>query len=113
EAATKSASQPEGPAIDSLFGSPALWQMNRAQFAQQAQPFGFRWVSTAQDTAQTTARVTLFQIPTWQSIVRFDGDKLKEIALLFYNRGDAGEITKEQFDGLLKKAAESLSAFTK
>jgi hypothetical protein len=105
--------QPAGPPIDGFIGSSLLWQMNRAQFSQQAQPFGFRWVSTAQEAAQTTARVTLFQIPTYQTIARFDGDKLKEMTVLFYNRGDAGEITKEQFEALLKKAAESLTAFTK
>ncbi len=109
----KTSGASSGAAIDSLLANPALWQMTRPQFAQQAQPFGFRWVSAAQDTAQTTEHVTLFQIPTWQSIARFDGEKMKELSVLFYNRGDAGEITKEQFDALLKQAAEALSAFTK
>ena len=114
ESALPADSQPAtAPAMDGLLASPELWRMNREQFAQHGQPLGFNWVSNARDASQTTEHVTLFQIPTYQTVARFDADKLKEFTVLFYNRGDAGEIGKTQFEGIVKKAADALTAFTK
>jgi hypothetical protein len=48
-----------------------------------------------------------------ESVARFESDKLKEIVATFYARGDAGSISKEKFDALVRSAAEALNNFTK
>jgi peptidase C39-like protein len=100
--------------LDALAGNPNLWQMTKQDFAQQTQALGFRWLSNAQDAARSGSRgVTLFQIPVYETVARFDGDKLKELTVSIYNRGDAGNLGKEQFEALLKKSVDGISAATK
>ncbi len=75
---------------------------------------GFRWLSAAHDGVESTTRgLTLFQIPVYDIVVRFGDGKIKEIAISFYDRGDAGDMTKEKFDQLNQQCAQSISDFTK
>jgi hypothetical protein len=48
-----------------------------------------------------------------QAIVRFAQGKPGEISVLFYNRGDAGELTKPAFEALKQQCADAITGFTK
>jgi hypothetical protein len=75
---------------------------------------GFRWLSVTHDSAENSQPgLTLFQIPVYQAVVRFGGEKITEIVISFYNRGDGGDMSKENFDILNQKCAQALTAFTK
>lgn len=101
-------------ALDSLIEKEALWDATRADFVDASRELGFRWVSNAQESAETTLPgLTLFDQPVYQTIARFEAGRLKEIDVLFYNRGDAGELPREKFEELLRKCIDALSNFTK
>jgi len=103
----------EAAELDALIGRDDLWQTSRADFVQQNRELGFRWVSAAQDAAETMAPgLTLFGNRVYQTTARFDADKLKQLTVSLYNRGDAGEMPKEKFDALLRATVEKLTAFT-
>lgn len=104
----------ENPSLDALVTRGDLWTMKKGEFVQQSQGLGFRWVSTAQDSAQTMLRgLTLFGTPVVATNGQFGADQLKELTISFYNRGDAGELSKDQFQALLRKCVDALTTFTK
>jgi len=104
---------PAAPApLDSLLTAQSVWET--PQFVESNHALGFRWVSVARDSAQSTLEnATLFGQPVCQTLVNFDHEKIKEISVLFYNRGDMGEIDRTQYEKLIKDLIAAISATTK
>jgi hypothetical protein len=103
-----------GQAIDGFIASPDLWQTERAGFVEQHQEFGFHWLSIAHDRAETQSKsVTLFSQPVYQVDAEFQGDALAAVTISIYNRGDAGDITREQMTALMAHSVVQLNALTK
>ena len=100
--------------LDALMLREDLWKMPRADFVSATPGLGFHWVSAAQDSAETKRPgLTLFGLPVLQAVAQFEGDKLQTLTISFFNRGDAGELPKEQFQELLKKSTDALTTATK
>lgn len=104
------------PAVSLEMDANAGLDMNSALLADfvRANPYnGFRWLDAARDTAQNIRHgLTLFKIPVAQVIVRASAGKITEVVFLFYNRGDNGDMERENFEALKKKCAEAVTAFT-
>lgn len=99
--------------LDPLFQDPGLWQTKGEDFVQRNAELGFVWVSSAHEAAQSTQeKLTLFSLPVLQALARFQGETLAALEIQFYNRGDAGEISKEQFQDQLRKSVDALSTHT-
>jgi hypothetical protein len=95
--------------LDPLFANPSLWSMKQADFEVAAKGLSFRWVSQARDSARAADKdLTVFGLPVVEAVARFEGEKIKELTLTIYARGDAGEIKKEAYDALVHNAAEAL-----
>jgi len=106
-----SAAPPERP-LDPLLEADALWE-TPAQSSPHYANLGFHWNSAAMDSLQTTLPgVSLFHIPISGALVRFAAGKPKEVDVLFYDRGDNGELSKEEFDALLQRCEAAISAFS-
>ena len=100
--------------LDPIVEKSDLWEVPADKFIEENEAAGFRWVSSAHDAAETKAEGTLlFDMPVNTALARFEGGKLREIDVLFYNRGDAGDLSKEKFQDLLKQCVDALSNFTK
>jgi hypothetical protein len=100
-------------ALDPLLKNTQLWQIQREDFIDQYGELGFGWNSAAEDVAQTTQPdLKLFGLPVYQALARFGDGRLQNITVSFYNRGDAGELRREQFDELVRRSVEGISAFT-
>jgi len=100
-------------ALDTAVSPKALWQADPSQFVETGKPLGFRWLSTAHRAAQSTRKgATLYGLPVCQTIVRTEDGKINDLTILFYNRGDSGEIGKEPFEALVRKAIEAVSKAT-
>jgi len=100
--------------LDSLAVREDLWKLSRAEFVSASPGLGFHWVSAAQDSAETRLPgLTLFGLPVYQAVAQLDGDKVKTLTVSFYNRGDAGDLPKDQFQALLHKVMDALGAATK
>ncbi len=87
--------------------------MKPADFETAAKGLGFRWVSQAHDSARAAGGgLTVFGLPAVEAIARFDGEKVKEFTITIYARGDAGDLTKEAYDGLVRSAVETFNRST-
>lgn len=75
----------------------------------QTGPFG--WVSQEKTELRGAgAPMTFMGLPVLEIVFRFKSEKLSEIFISFYNRGDAGEITDDAFASLIAKTEEALNA---
>ncbi len=100
-------------ALEPLVLAGGLWDAAGQAGIPYAQ-LGFHWNSSARDILQTTLRgLTLFGLPVTQVLVRFAPGKPKEIEVLFYDRGDNGELSKEDFGALRKRCEAAVSGATK
>lgn len=100
--------------LDPLVSQAGLWSMKPADFEVAAQGLGFQWLSQARDAARVAGGgLTVFGLPAVEAIARFDGEKVKEVTVVIYARGDAGELTKEAYDALVRNAVETLNRSTK
>ncbi len=103
-------------ALDPVLALDGLWQMKQEDFqkATAAQKLPFRWNSTARDSARAAkSGMTLLGLPLVEMIVRFDAEKVAQITAVIYARGDAGEISRADYEALLRKAIDALDAHTK
>jgi hypothetical protein len=99
--------------FEELLTAESLWAMNQDEFQQTTKGLPFEWTSRARDSARASrSGMTLFGLPVYEVIVRFEAEKLKEITAAFYARGDAGELAKEKYDALVRNSAEAVSKFT-
>jgi hypothetical protein len=115
-----------GESLDSLFATDNLWSQKQDDFMQSAKKYGYEWTSSAKDSARTARPrqygrsasgassdgLTIFGLPVIESVARFDDDKLNAITVVLYARGDVGDWTEAQFDGLVRTVAEKISAAT-
>ena len=103
-----------GQALDPFVSSPDLWRTPRADFVDQHRDLGFYWLSSTQDRAETHSKgLTLFSGTVCEVDAEFQADKLSGVTLSIYNRGDAGEIGRDQMTGLVQHCVEQLTAMTK
>ena len=108
---------PNAPApatLDAIFAGGSPWETTQALFIQQNLNAGFRWLSTAHDAAQSNRKnVSLFGQPINQAVIQFGQGKISGISVLFYNRGDAGEIRRDQFEAMELQCEKAISELTK
>ena len=103
-------------ALDPVLAMDGLWAMKQEDFQQAAaaQKLPFRWNSNTRESARAGADgMTLLGLPLVEFLVRFEGAKASQVTAVIYARGDAGEMTREAFDALLRKSIDTLSAHTK
>ncbi len=81
------------------------WEIGADSFMQTYGRLGFRWVSSEKKTARTYGTPLFFlDIPIVESFFRFENNKLNEIDLLVYNRGDLGVAPEAAFQEMIKEA---------
>ena len=97
--------------FDAILATPGLWLLNQDDFQKNTSALLFRWTSTARDSARAArSGMALFGLPVVEAIARFDADKLTSFTANVYARGDAGDLTKDRFDALVR---DSVAAITK
>jgi hypothetical protein len=100
--------------LDPVLLNDALWTQPRDAFMESAKALGFTWTSQAKDSARAAEpEMTLLGQNTVECVARFQGETLQEVTVVFYARGDAGDLTEEKFDGLVRSSCEALNQATK
>ena len=108
------APEPAPAPLDAIFTHASPWEITTAEFVQQNPKAGFRWLSAAHDAVQSNYKgLSLFGLPLNQAMLQFAQGKVSAISVLFYNRGDAGEMPEDQFDALKARCEKAVSDFTK
>lgn len=104
---------PAPATLDPVLRRPALWATTPSDIHDLLKALRFEWTSAAQDTARTAARgLTLGGIPVYEALLRFQDGKLSEATLIYFNRGDAGDLSERNFEKLLSEVSASLSTLT-
>ncbi len=99
--------------LDPLISAQNLWALKPVDFMTAAKPLGYEWTSNVNDSARVARPdLTLFSLPAVESVARFEGDALREIIVTIYARGDAGDLSEEKFDALVRQSAETLNKNT-
>ena len=99
--------------IDAIVQDPNLWSMKQQDFMTAASSVGYKWTSNLQDSARVSKNgMTLFGLPFVESIARFEGEKLTEITVTFYSRGDVGDLSKDKYTLFLYGARDAISKAT-
>ncbi len=108
--ASSEAEVPKAP-LDSLLSRPGLWEGSSQALAQELAPMGFEWTSASKDSLRAAhAGLSVANRRAYEAIVRFANDKPDSITVIFYNRGDAGDLSRNGFDTLLQEVTQSLSS---
>ena len=96
--------------LDPIFSTENLWTMKQIDFMTAASRLGYEWTSNARDSARVARKdLTLFEQPAVESVARFEGEALKTIIVTLYARGDAGDISEEKFDALVRASADAIT----
>ncbi len=99
-----------GEDLDTFIGTDyGIFKADRPRFITPAVSRCFAWTSDAKDSARYplpyrnagTPALTYLGFPVSEAIVRFSGNSVSSIYVSVYNRGDAGEISMEEFGALL------------
>lgn len=108
------AGQYDNLAVDTLVDrGGGLWQTSQDTFLGEYGPYGFVWESAAQDVARMAKPgMTFAGLPVVEAIARFENQRLVDLTLSLYNRGDEKELREETFDKLVESADEKITAWT-
>jgi hypothetical protein len=101
--------------LDPLVQDPNLWTMSGQDFMTAAGKLGYKWTSNLKDSARLYEKqgMTLFGLPFVESIARFEGDKLTEMTVTYYDRGDVkGDFPKDKYTVFLYGARDAISKAT-
>jgi hypothetical protein len=101
-------------AFDSILAHPQLWSLDQNGFQTEMRGLPFEWTSNVRDSARAATRrgMTLFGLPVYEVIVRFEGNKVSMVSATFYARGDAGEIIEPAFERLRKETIDAITKAT-
>ena len=96
-----------------LLDDSTLWSQNREAFGGSSAKLGFEWTSNLRDSSRSDSHdLTFLDNKVYESVARFEGDELKQVTVLFFGRGDAGDLSKAAFEELLRKTIAALDGYT-
>ena len=100
--------------LEAIWQDIPLWEMNPEVFEAKTKGLGFRWTSAAKDSSRSSAGgMTFAGCPVVECIARFAGGRITSLTALFYARGDSGEISRPDYEALVKHCADALTALAK
>ncbi len=88
--------------LDSLCQDSAVFELSQRQFHRKyGEDLGFRWLSSEKRSARAASRkLTLFQVPVAEVVVRFADHSVSEIWIWIHTRGDKGSVPLDTFQKL-------------
>ena len=105
---------PAPVSLDAILTGTSPWAFPVNDFAKQYPKAGFRWLSATHDAAQSNYKgLSLFGLQLNEAVVQFSGGNMSGVVVLFYNRGDAGDLPQDQFEALEARCEKAVSDFTK
>ncbi|HEX8312427.1 MAG TPA: cysteine peptidase family C39 domain-containing protein [Chthoniobacteraceae bacterium] len=105
---------PDAFVLDPVLSLESPWSLNQDEFQKATSQMPFEWTSNQRESARAAAPgMTLLGLPVAEVVARFESEKLREVTVLFFGRGDSGALTQEKFTTLVKNSSEALNQFTK
>jgi len=85
------------PDLGVLLTGDALWGQNVAQFMGDFQSAGFQFAEGERVAKSHHEQLRFFDFRVWEARFYFGTERISRVELSLYNKGDAGELTQEQF----------------
>ena len=96
--------------LDPLVLNPDLWTQGVEEVEAAGKSLGFRWTSTAKDVARSVRPgLTLGGHPLNEALVRLRDGRVSGVTVIYFNRGDSGELSEREFDKLLETLRGTIS----
>ncbi len=96
-----------------LLDGATLWSLKPDAFEKQSRPYRFEWTSNLRDSSRAAGgEMTFLDQKVYEVVARFEGETLKEVNVLIYGRGDAGDLSKTAFEALLRKTITAFDEHT-
>ena len=91
----------------------AFWSLTRDAFLAAWKDKGFRWTSSAKETARAYKTPhTFMQQPVMEALVRFGENEPQSVDFVLYNRGDSGVVSEAVFEKAVKDIQAKLSEWS-
>jgi len=104
---------PQPLPIDAILQQANLWATPPADLESLGKPLGFTWTSTAQRTLRNARPgLTFRERPLNEVLLAVEDGKFAEATLIYFSRGDAGQLNENSFDELLAAITGDLTALT-
>ena len=103
--------QAEDPLEYWLADSAPFWSWSPAEFEKNAKPLGFRWVRKNASTRAAPLKGEFFKESVLEAVVRFDEETPENMALSFFNRGDAKKsLDEDAFKNKVRTLMERITS---
>jgi hypothetical protein len=102
--------EPTPARLDELVVRPDFWSTPVAALSDLLARQGFGWTSATRDSARAAGEgLTFGGVPVNEAIVRFRDGRPAGVTVIFFNRGDAGELAEPGFAALIENATAAMS----
>lgn len=106
-------SRAEPADLAALIEEPDFWTTSIAGKEAELTEAGFQWLSAGRDAMRSNRHgLTFKDRAVYEAIIRFKEEVPTEVILFFYNRGDAGSLSREDFERLIEETTGDLNALT-
>lgn len=90
-----------------------VWETPIESFKQKNPQLNFKWMSSSKQKLRSEGRnITTFGVPSGELLVNSKSGNVSSFTISYYNRGDNGNISENQFDKLHKQATAAISKAT-
>lgn len=97
--------------LDHIIFRPNFWETTVEEIGPDLNKLGFRWTSEAKDTVRSAnPKMVLGAKPANEALLRVRDGKLSGATVLYFSRGDAGDLKSQEFDDLLAAVTADLTA---
>lgn len=104
---------PPQASLDPILAQETLWATPAADLEAVAKPLGFTWTSTAQRTLRSVRPgLTFRERPLNEALLTVEDGKFSAGTLIYFSRGDSGNLSERNFDELLTAITDDLTTFT-
>lgn len=89
-----------------LIEDATLWQGDLSSLARNHEELRLEWNAKARQSARVAGAGTVFGLPALETVLQLEDGRPAALDVLIYARGDAGDISREQFAALVSNAQQ-------
>ncbi len=98
--------------LGSLLAEDALWKKNAEHFMGDFKTLGFQFVDGEKVAKSHHETLRFFDFRVWEARFYFESERIARVELSLYNKGDAGELTQDEFKKEVERLCARLSELT-
>lgn len=100
--------------LDPLFAPEDFWETKPDALMATAGRLGYQWTSNLRDSARVARlNMTMFGLPVAESVVRFEGEKLKDVVFSLYARGIEPDWPEDKFRAFVARSMDAVTEVAK